>query len=458
MPDAMIELDITTPWEPPPGQPPPRRRRRPLRLAVVLALVVGLLSGAGARRDLAPLYGPGLQVITVLAGGGQLYLVRPQLSRDGTVVEAGTVIEAVDAAGGGLLWRRSLDRAEPVVATDRIVLLQEEHAGEGTRRIFALDAATGAVRWERAEGWVVGLADPPGRLVLLNDRVWRSLAEGLDTSYGDPEDPAVALPMVPNDERYVAVEPDTGRVVWSVEMPPGTVPSLSMTTYPVLTGLTDLDAGGVLRVHDVRTGALAATYRLDWSGPVARHEDGVSGQQVVYRAGGRGADVYDRVSGRLLWHWAGDAAHNGPYPCLDGRYCVLTGEGTDVLDAATGARLWQADGYGSGVLYPAGGLVLVAHPQARDAPNGLVAFAGDTGAVRWRLKGWLPIFGSTGSGPFVWRTTNLGDAVIGRLDPADGTVRVIGRTHDFNRDARCAATDSRLACVAAGALFVWALP
>ncbi|WP_432836471.1 PQQ-binding-like beta-propeller repeat protein [Dactylosporangium sp. CA-092794] len=463
MPDAMIELDISTPWEPgrAAGVPVGRRgRRRVAGVAGMLAVAVLVLGASAAGRGLAPVYHADFQVLTLDGAGGRFFMTRYPMGGGGR-----QVLEAVAAGDGRLLWRRDLGGGESFAAvTDRVVLLQshegDEGGDDGGGGLIALDAASGAERWERARARFAGLA---GGRVLVEDRAWPREEVGFDPAYGDPEDPSVALPMLPHHERYLALEQPTGGVAWSVETPPGTLPSLDVRDYPEVLGLTDLDADGVLRVRDPVTGALRATYRLDARGPVARHQDGVPGQEVVFPAGGRGADVYDRASGRRLWHWDGpDAAYNGPYPCLGDRYCVFDGAGTAVLDAATGAPVRRIDRY-AGLLDGAGErMVLYAQGIVGYHPNDVAAFAGPGAAVAWRLDGWF-VAGGYGTarapgGYFVWHPLGRTDSMVGRLDPRDGTVRVFGVADNFYGSPQCVATAGRVACLAIGAVYVWRLP
>ncbi|MGI5244515.1 PQQ-binding-like beta-propeller repeat protein [Dactylosporangium sp. CA-139066] len=459
MAEAMIELDVSAPWEPPDDRERvPGRSRRWGMGAAVLALVCAVLPAGQAPRDLTPLYTADFQVMSLDAAGGRLIVSRYQAGG------APPVVEAIDARDGRTLWERPTEADQSFVAlTDEVALLQVERAdeqGEYDGRIIALDAASGRMRWERRRTRIAGLA---GGLVLAEDQAWPGEEQGFDPAYGDPEDPAVVLPMLPHHERRVALEPGTGRVVWTVDTPPGVVASLTYGDYPQVDELSELDAAGVLRVRDLATGGVAATFRLGRSGAVGMHRRGVAGQEVVWAAGARGADVYDRGSGRLLWHAPADgSAYNGPFPCLPDRYCVFGESGTDVLDPGAGARQWRAEGYAAMLGAVDGRLLLYRQGPQQFHPDDVTAFDPRTGAVAWHEQGWQfanGMFKGPGlAGYFVWRPTSNTDAVVGRLDPRDGHVEVIGRAADFYGSPQCTATGGMLACLAIGVLYVWALP
>ncbi|MEV6928639.1 PQQ-binding-like beta-propeller repeat protein [Dactylosporangium sp. NPDC051485] len=459
MPDAIIELDIGAPWEPPgPSLRAARRIRRRLRwlaAVAVLALAGGLLSAAGPSRGLDPLYTVDFQVVQVLAGGGRFVLTRYQAGGQ-------PVIETLAARDGAVLWHRGQGAGEEIVAvTDRIVLIQAERADDEAYdgQLTALDAATGAVRWTRAATRIVGLA---GGLVIAEDIAWPTEGRGFDTSFGSPDDAGVALPQLPHHERHVGLAEDSGRAVWTADTPPGAVLSVARTDYRQVSGLSELDGNGVLRVRDVGTGAVARTYRLQLSGPVARHAQGAAGQEIVWPAGAGGADVYDRATGRRLWHRAGTNGYDDPYPCLPGRYCIFGDRRTDVLDAGTGAARWRLDGYLA--MLGADDRHLLMYRQVVDQfrPDDLAAFAAGDGATRWRRTGWLlsgrEAFGLRSPGYFVWRPIDDTAAVIGRLDAGDGTVDVVGRAGEFYGNPQCLATTGRVACLAIGMLYVWRNP
>jgi hypothetical protein len=249
-----------------------------------------------------------------------------------------------------------------------------------------------------------------------------------------------------------------------MEDPPGTLPGLDMVEYPQIRGLSELDGHGVLRMRDPASGAVSGEYHLDLTGVVARHQPGLPGQEVVWPAGRGGPVVFDLASGRRLWQSAGDSpAYNGPVPCLRVRYCLFGDSGTDVLDADTGAVVWRANGYGA-LLQDTGDRLLMYRQVSDDYhPDDVTAFGADRdGAVAWHRQGWLIAGGYFNAihapGFFVWRPISNTDAIIGRLDPRNGSVEVIGRAPDFYGSPQCTATADRVACLAVGVLYVWRLP
>ncbi|WP_432987125.1 PQQ-binding-like beta-propeller repeat protein [Dactylosporangium sp. CA-233914] len=463
VPEAVIELDISTPWEPPDApRSRPARGRPGRRLAAglaVLAVAALLPAAAAGPHRLAPAYSSNFQVLAVNAGGGRFIVSRYSGATKPTLV-------ALDARDGRTLWQRPVEPDENLAAVDEQgPLVQVERADENGVQaglIRALDAETGAVRWERTQVRMVGLT--PAGLVL----VWQlpgpgePAPGGFDTSYGSPDDPQTALPLLPHRERYAALDRRTGAVVWSVEVPPGTVPAIFMVDHPRILGFSELDEHGVLRVRDPGSGAVTGTYQLQRSGVVARHQAGVPGQVVVWPPGKQGVDVFDLASGRRLWHWAGEApAWNGPVPCLRVRYCIFGASGTDVLDAATGARLWRASGY-SALMSDSGDRLLMYRQVANEFhPDDIAAFD-SRGALLWRRQGWLLAIDNyrfmSLPGPFVWRPVSNTAAIVGRIDPADGSVAVFGRSEDFYGSPQCAATGDRVGCLALGVLHVWPRP
>ncbi|MEU7873828.1 PQQ-binding-like beta-propeller repeat protein [Dactylosporangium sp. NPDC049140] len=463
MPDAIIELDVSAPWEPPerPGAAVARRRRsrwRGLAGAAVLGLVAVLPGGADLRPGLDPLYSADFQVLALDAAGGRIIVYRYQSAG------ADPLTEALDARTGALLWRRPGEADESYAAfTDRAAFVQVERAdadGAYTGHVSAYDAGTGRDLWRRDMVRFTGLA---GGLLVVQEQAWPDEDDGFDDSYGNPDDSSVALPRLPHHERYLGLDQLTGALRWTAELAPGTESGFDTSGYPGLDGLRELDRDGTLRIRDLRTGEVTGRYHLDFSGAISRHQAGLPGQEVVLAAGRNGSDVFDLASGRRLWRWSGEApAWNGPVPCLRVHYCVFGDSGTDVLDAATGAVLWRARGY-TALLSDTGDRLLM-YRQISDEyhPDQVTAFAVDgDGAVAWDRRGWYVANGyfvaGRSPGFFLWRPISNTDAIIGRLDPEDGSVRVIGRAPDFYGSPQCTATADRVACLAIGVLYVWPL-
>ncbi|WP_433057649.1 PQQ-binding-like beta-propeller repeat protein [Dactylosporangium sp. CS-033363] len=462
MPDAIIELDVSVPWEPPEGPGPGGARRRGAgqRIVFVAVVLVGVLLAGGSDRrpGLEPLWTAEFQVLAIDAAGGRLIVHRYQ--RAG----ADPVTEALDARTGAMLWRRpGLANESYGALTDRVAVVQLEQSdehGRYTGRVVARDARNGEELWQRELVTFAGLA---GDLVVVSEHAWPDEVDEFDDSYGSPEDPGVALPPRGHHERYLGLDQVSGAVKWSVELAPGTLPGFGMGEYPNLSGFSELGADGVLRVRDLRTGAVSGQYQLAFGGVLSRHSPGLPGQEVVLAAGRGGSEVFDLASGRRLWRWTGDsAAWNVPVPCLRVHYCVYGETGTEVLDAATGAVVWRARGY-SAVLGDTGERLLMYRQIGDDyQPDDVAAFAvGGAGAVAWERAGWFVAGGyyqAVGArGMFVWRPVSNTDAIVGRLDPDDGTVHVFGRAHDFYGTVQCTATGDRVACLAIGVLFVWPL-
>ncbi|MER7282339.1 PQQ-binding-like beta-propeller repeat protein [Dactylosporangium sp. NPDC000244] len=462
MPDAIIELDLSVPWEPPerPGPAVARRRRgwrRALLGVVVLGIAAVLPGGADHRPGLEPLWTAEFQVLAFDTAGGRILVHRYRTAG------ADPLIEALDARTGRVLWQRAGAADESYVAfTGRSAIAQVERADTGGAFqgwVAGFDAATGAQRWQRERARFAGLA---GDIVVVQELAWPGEEDKFDTSYGNPDDPAVALPRVPHHERYLGLDERTGTPRWTAELAPGTESWLDYAPYPRLRGLRELDRDGALRVRDPAGGDVTGRFRLDFAGVVSRHQAGLPGQELVLPAGRGGTQVFDLASGRRLWTWAGESpAWNGPVPCLRVHYCVFGDGGTDVLDAATGAVLWRAPGY-SALLGDTGDRLVMFRPAAAlDQPDDVAAFpAGRGGGVAWERRGWFLAngpFEAPGTAAFVWRPAGTTDAIVGRLDPGDGSVHVIGRAPDFYGTPQCSATADRVVCLAIGVLYVWRL-
>ncbi|MFI5907429.1 PQQ-binding-like beta-propeller repeat protein [Dactylosporangium sp. NPDC051541] len=463
MPDAIIELDVSAPWEPPeqPGSVTARRQRRWRRAALAIAVFAAaalLPGGAADGHGYDPLYTAEFQVLAVDAVAGRIVVHRY------AAVGSDPVAEALDAATGRVLWSRPGRSDESYTGlTERVALVQTERtdtSGVYTGFLLGVDAATGRDRWRRDNVRLVGLA--AGATVVVQEPAWPDEDDGYDQSYGNPDDASVALPPLPHHERYLGLDESTGAPKWSIDLPPGTLPRFDYRDYPRISGFAELAPDGSLRVRDLATGAVTEEHRLALGGVVAQHYAGLPGQEVVLAAGRDGASVYDWATGRRLWRWTGALpAYNGPVPCLRERYCVFGDDDTAVLDGASGSVLWRVRGY-TALLRDLGDRLLMFRQVANEFhPDDVAAFDGATGDVLWHRQGWFLASGyffPRALGSYVWKPTSNTDAVVGELDVADGSIRVIGRAPDFYGTPQCTATATRVACLAVGVLYVWRRP
>jgi len=447
VPDVMIELDLSTPWEPQELAKP--RRRRWLAVVVVAVLTAGLLVSAGPRPPTGPVFTLDFQVLSIGAAGGRVIATRYRPAG------VGAELEAVRLRDGAPLWSRVIDLTQHLTyVTDRVVVLMTESDDQNgpANTLTAIDAATGAIRWERH---AVRLVGSTADRILVED-VTGVLEE---FSYTEFDNPAVNQPAEQRDKRFLGLDQATGTAAWELRVPKGTITSVSWTGGDgELTAFKELTPTGLLRERDLRTGAVTATHQLDWSGPVANYTTGAD-QVVIYRAGERGADVYNRTTGRPLWHWPGDGQRwDMLYACLPDRYCTSDGTGLTTLDARTGRPAWHIDRYDSVLRAGPDSIVVAAFLRTDPAPAEIAVVDARTGAIRQRVVDWHVVQTFTGGRTIVWRPLNVRDALVGIVDRRSGRVGVLGRAPDWYGQPDCVVDGDMLACVAVGTLSAWRLP
>lgn len=302
-------------------------------------------------------------------------------------------------------WRYGQVQAVPASAADGVVV--HDHSmyvlradGRGLR-IVAVDAATGAARWEAA-------GESVGYLAADTDHVYCLASPGRG---------ALAL---------VALDAATGREQWRYEQPwphPLREPSRPV---PLTGGRVCWSADGVLHVLDAATGkprwthvvaegrplspAVASGADLFVVSPAALHclagatgdelwQQGLGeavggGRPLLAIDGGRayiarprpgsGADVFclDLATRALVWRRAAPAARF--LLAADGVVCLRGGSVT-AIDAATGGMLWSRRAEGCGPLtWFDGRLHLVDSAE----PGRVVALEPRTGRAAWELSGF----------------------------------------------------------------------
>ncbi|MEU7873830.1 PQQ-binding-like beta-propeller repeat protein [Dactylosporangium sp. NPDC049140] len=456
------------PWAPPETPRPRRRLSGPPRWVAAVAVAA---VAAGLPVTSAAAAGPVLHLasgaLTTALGGGRIYVTR--------FGGEGPHRLEVYGEGGARLWGTDLSDSQLLMFADDDAALVSVRLPDNPAlaTVTALDPRTGAQLWQRAGVSVAGRL--PGRTMLVDTSRRVTLPAG-----ADPQ----AQPREAN--QLVTVDSRTGAPVWSLAVPVNAVVAFGRggNTPFDLTSFSVLDPDGTLRGYDLATGAVARTDRLEPGlsglGSLLTGEDGDAGPPGA-RAGqvristDRGDDVYDRASGRMLWHAApgppvlgtfvnlgntGQAAI-GQWPlsgCAPGLWCRLDGAGLVAYEARTGRQAWRVDGFttvlGAGAETVALGAL---GDNGQSLAAGVIVDA-RTGAIRSRIDGWHPVV-AEGHRIVVWRRPD-GERVttLGLLDPGTGRITVFGTGDSWGGMPSCSVDARVVACGVAGELTVWPLP
>jgi outer membrane protein assembly factor BamB/predicted phosphodiesterase len=189
------------------------------------------------------------------------------------------------------------------------------------RHLYALDAATGKIRWRFA-------ADAP------------VLSEPLAVTAG-PDGYVVFTA----GDRLLAVEAATGQLAWSVPGRGFSAGRAACDGERVYTAAAD----GYARAHDLRTGQEAWSYRMAAGDPhrVALYsgwDDMVMvGAGAVLVATVSGSQALEAVTGTVRWTFPGSTMYPPAVPLDDGTVLLATEWGViSRVDLTDGRAVWQA--------------------------------------------------------------------------------------------------------------------
>jgi len=303
-------------------------------------------------------------------------------------------------------------------------------------RVVALDAKTGALRWERRIPTTPGQSFygmPHANIVAAGDLLivpaWGLFA--LDRKTGEirwefetPDDyPGWSEVSVADGHIYTgawylySIDARTGQMQWRVDV--GIQPGTEQVWRPVASDgivyLSTKPAGSVVNAAHAMA-VDAATGNVLWRFPITDPQLGKSGsigppalRDTVFVIACYNRNVYglDSRSGRLLWAYRGvDNAYTAGAVILDST--VVTGvDGAEGLDLATGKLRWSWGPIGT-ILTP----ITRAKGTALISSAVIYAFA-SSGELRWRYGGerWgQPVF-NTGA------TYHDGVVFVGSVDP-----------------------------------------
>ncbi|GAA3188619.1 PQQ-binding-like beta-propeller repeat protein [Dactylosporangium siamense] len=463
MAEPVIELDLSSAWEPP--EPPPvlrfRLRSRWVVACAVLAVAAGVLAASGAKPRTGPLYRVDQPVAGVTVAK-DLLVVNRQRQPGGD-----PTIEGRRRSDGKVLWSITTDQEQQfaMLGATALILVRQFNVNRGyTTTLTAVDQATGRQLWTRPRTSVLGTH---GGLVVAEEMTDPGRVITVATS--ETPDLTVNQALSRPARHILVLDERTGEPVWELTAPPGVVLDFTWDgRYPAgqVTGVDQLDPSGLVSSRDIRSGAVGATHQLDWSGTPAAFHIGAgwyaaprrgAARAVVHPDGQRGGIVFDLAGGRALF--STDASmFAGIYQCAAALFCATSGNGITTYDATTGRPRWHLDRY-TEIAAIVGDRFVVGTFEPEGATYGQLAVVdARTGAVTAALGGWRMIVDASAERILLWQPIGPSTAVLGELDVATGGVTVFGRAGNWYGPPQCGAAGDTLACVQLGALSVWRLP
>jgi outer membrane protein assembly factor BamB len=361
------------PAGPPPGNgqlaeagrdPTPRRRRRPLILAgitttlVVAGVIIGVVVAGSTPRTVAAAHSPASSRSPARPRPARRgWIFTAAASVDGTATVAGGVVYvgddngnvyAIDAATGALRWK--LPTGSSVVSRPAVVD-GTVYVGSENNDVYALNAATGAVIWKYPTGGSVdsGPAVTDGVVYVGNDN---NEVFALDAATGHVRwtqpnvgDNVTTNPAVVGGTVYVGCEDNsvyalnaaTGAIRWQRPTHGQVNSSPAVVGGTVYVGSDD---GNVYALN-------AATGAVEWTRPTGgkvESSPAVSGGTVYIGSDDHKVFALDAATGAVEWtRPTGGVVESSPV-LSGGLVFVGSGDGyVYALDAATGAVRWRVN-------------------------------------------------------------------------------------------------------------------
>jgi hypothetical protein len=346
---------------------PARRPLAPLLLSLVLVLLLG--AAVPAPRQARAVIIPATFRDDVFVDGDRLFVVDPFTNQDDQL------LRIFSLPAGRPLGQMKIGYPGSISGVRRVgnVLLI---TASGPRVTVAVDAASGRQLWETGAN-VVSVS---GHTVLMSD-----------------------------DLAIFAMDL-AGHVLWRVDWP---------TLGPRFLVSAALDS---MTSYDGRTGSVLASASLHLSGIIYTY---ISSDRFII-GDSSGLSAYLLPSLTLQWHAATSPREDRLQPdCVRVLCSYLGQQGVVVRDPATGHTLWTDSRWATvAPLGPA--LVGAADHGTLDAVR-LTLLDPLTGAVRGDFGGWRAVIGPDGSLRYALHpATSPDDYWFGELDPAHGTVRILG--------------------------------
>lgn len=329
-----------------------------------------------------------------------------------------TTLTASNVSGLNRLWTTALGpggESSPAVAGGTVFV------GADDANLYAVDAATGAVRWTAPTGAALTVSSPavadgrvfigsPDQKLYAFDAATGAQLWNTSTGAAVEAPPTVADGVVyaASDKLY-ALDPATGQVHWTADTGgPVAFSAPSVVGGKVYVGGFDTQTlQGVLGGFDATTGErlwTATTFGAIEGAPV------VVGNRV-YVASGFGIQAFDAATGATLWGVVLPSNAVNTPAVVDGVvYVAWEAGGVDALDAATGASIWST--------------TIRTRAESIDFSSPAVAngvlYVGSADAIGTAGKVWAL---DTTGGNVLW-SAPVGGIVIGSLAVVNGRVYV----------------------------------
>jgi outer membrane protein assembly factor BamB len=431
----LIELDVSSPWEPPEQERPRRRQTRWIAGALVLAALLAGLGRATVAASVHPLVALNNDgIMDYRVAGNTLYVLRTaaELPPGGRRFR----LEAHPIRPGGARWSHDLPGAEAIIAVaqGRVIVPFDDDPAVGTPILVALDAATGAEVWHRA-GYTSWFWRTTG-----DNPVMTAVAAGAQPNVDD---------QPPAEVKMVGLDVRTGDEAWHLDPRPGVVRQSELDGDAIRTA--DLAPDGTLTVYDDRTGAVTRTARLLDPGAIGGFD--LHGNWLLAYQNGPGGpqntSLFDLRTGQRAWQ-SQDAGQPDPhllYWCGD-VLCSADRTGTVALDPATLNQLWTLPGNTGFAVPPGPDLVSFGAQPSDDGRLPVPAEVLDraTGQVVRRFTGWEVLSADMFPHLVAINRTTAGSAQLGLLDVDTGGVRVFGTITGFYGAPMCDLSGAYVTC------------
>jgi outer membrane protein assembly factor BamB len=414
------------------GEPPtydsPGRPTTPIWFPAAILAVLVLMMTAGS---VAPAKSPLSEVFRLQVGPADTYA----MTADGQLLaQTFGLLTSYNLSDGRLRWQAGQSTpAYRLRLSDDLVLMRPWTTGATEPGTTAVSTFTGGAMWERP-GNVVNIT---GSSMLLSVTSVRSLS-GSGRRVQGPID---------------AVDPTTGRTLWTVRMP----------TTSVLLGVPGLgdDESRMLLVNDDRTMALydlATGQKLvSREVPAADYNPAnpvVTGGRILLRHPGNfGAEISAYDPATLKEQWTEPAGNSYDIQPCGVNACLSGADGVRAIDPFTGSTLWQRSGWRKITQY---GDLFVAYSDP-DGSEPIGAIDPQTGALLAALDGWQPVSGAgEDGGLLLTRVTDAGSrTMVAVAHPGDTQPRLLDALP--RGTGECQAAPARLVCrTMYGELVVWA--